>query len=351
MTASVTHAKVSTVPASSDPDDITTDDWNDPHDVSISAADVGADPAGTAASAVSTHEGAGDPHPTYETSAEAAAKVTTHAGASDPHGDRAFATSAVGTHESDTTSVHGFTDTANIARIAGELSGTGASPTVTSSHSGSTHAAVQAAAEATAASAASTHAAASDPHTGYQKESEKSAANGYASLSASTKVPLAELPTGTSSSTVALGDAAAGLITTHEAASDPHTGYRKESDWFLLTTFSKQGVVAVTTEGDTPPPFRFYNRIGRTLTFQMVAANATIGPSGSTSTIDVNVDGTTIMTGTKVVLPDNTGAASTVTQTTFSTTTVADGHYVSVNVDTAGGGAMQNLMVSIWVTG
>jgi hypothetical protein len=51
-----------------------------------------------------------------------------------------------------------------------------------------------------------THVAASDPHTGYQKESEKSAANGYASLSSSTKVPIAELPTGTSSSTVSLGN-------------------------------------------------------------------------------------------------------------------------------------------------
>jgi hypothetical protein len=35
--------------------------------------------------AVSAHEAAGDPHPTYETSAEAAAKVTAHEGAADPH--------------------------------------------------------------------------------------------------------------------------------------------------------------------------------------------------------------------------------------------------------------------------
>jgi hypothetical protein len=35
--------------------------------------------------AVSTHEGAANPHPTYETSAEAAAKVTAHEAASDPH--------------------------------------------------------------------------------------------------------------------------------------------------------------------------------------------------------------------------------------------------------------------------
>ncbi len=55
------------------------------------------------------------------------------------------------------------------------------------------------------------------------------------------------------------------------------------------------------------------------------------------------------MSGTKVVLADGSGAAATTSQTTFSTTTVATGHYVSVNVDTAGGGAMQNLLVTVWM--
>jgi hypothetical protein len=120
---------------------------------------------------------------------------------------------------------------------------------------------------------------------------------------------------------------------------------------YTQVLFAKQGVVAVTTEGDTPPPFRWYNRTGRTLTFHSASANATIGPSGATMTIDVNVDGTTIMTGTKVVLADSTGAAGTVTQTTFSTATVADGHYVSVNVDSTGGGAVQNLLVTLMLKG
>ena len=43
-------------------------------------------------------------------------------------------------------------------------------------------------------SAISTHEAAADPHTGYQKESEKGQANGYASLGADGKVPSAQLP-------------------------------------------------------------------------------------------------------------------------------------------------------------
>lgn len=45
-----------------------------------------------------------------------------------------------------------------------------------------------------------------DPHTQYQKESEKSAADGYASLGGDVKVPIAELPTGTGSDEVALGN-------------------------------------------------------------------------------------------------------------------------------------------------
>lgn len=45
-----------------------------------------------------------------------------------------------------------------------------------------------------AASAISSHEAASDPHTGYQLESEKGAANGYAPLDASSDLPLTHLP-------------------------------------------------------------------------------------------------------------------------------------------------------------
>ncbi len=45
--------------------------------------------------------------------------------------------------------------------------------------------------------AITTHEAAADPHTGYQRESEKGAASGYASLDAGTLVPVAQLPAGT----------------------------------------------------------------------------------------------------------------------------------------------------------
>jgi len=79
-------------------------------------------------------------------------------------------------------------------------------------------------------SAVAAHAGASDPHIGYQKESDKGIASGYASLDAAIKVPLAQIPTGTTASTVALGDAAGVALAAHVAAVDPHIGYQKESD-------------------------------------------------------------------------------------------------------------------------
>lgn len=79
------------------------------------------------------------------------------------------------------------------ATPGGELGGTWAAPTVDASHSGSTHAAVQAAAEATAAAADAAHVAAADPHAQYQRESEKGAAGGYAALDGSATVPDAQI--------------------------------------------------------------------------------------------------------------------------------------------------------------
>ena len=59
------------------------------------------------------------------------------------------------------------------------------------------------------AGAVAAHEAASDPHVGYQRESEKASANGYASLDANTRVPSAQLGTGTPDATTFLrGDQA-----------------------------------------------------------------------------------------------------------------------------------------------
>lgn len=185
--------------------------------------------ADTAALSLTSHD--------HDADYEAAGGIATHAAAADPH--------AGYLKESDFDDIDFLVGTATghtAAEIAvgttpgGELGGTWAAPTVDATHSGSTHGA-----------AVTTHEGAADPHTAYQKESEKSAASGYASLDAGTKVPIAELPTGTTGTTVALGDAAAALDATHAGAADPHTGYRLESaDHSHATTGLQGGTVAHT---------------------------------------------------------------------------------------------------------
>ena len=83
------------------------------------------------------------------------------------------AAAAVSTHAADTTDVHGIADTSVLAT------------------------------DAEVASAVSDHAGAADPHAGYQKESEKGQANGYASLDGDGLVPSAQLPpSGASGATI-----------------------------------------------------------------------------------------------------------------------------------------------------
>jgi hypothetical protein len=71
---------------------------------------------------------------------------------------------------------------------------------------------------------------ADDDHTQYQKESEKAAASGYASLDSGTKVPAAQIATGTPDGTKFLRDdrtwqtVAAGSITVEEADGTPSVG-------------------------------------------------------------------------------------------------------------------------------
>lgn len=50
---------------------------------------------------------------------DATSKVSTHTAATDPHGDRAAASAALTSHDSDTTNVHGITDTALLETQAG----------------------------------------------------------------------------------------------------------------------------------------------------------------------------------------------------------------------------------------
>jgi hypothetical protein len=116
-----------------------------------------------AAAKITAHEAAANPHPTYETAAEAAAQIATHAAAANPHPTYETAAEAlaqIATHA-------GLADPHTVyvleaAVPGGELGGTYATPTVDASHAGGTHAATQAAAEATAAAALAAHVALGD---------------------------------------------------------------------------------------------------------------------------------------------------------------------------------------------
>lgn len=115
------------------------------------------------ANPVTAHEAAGDPHPGYTTTAEAQALVDTHV--------------------NDTTDAHDAS-AVSFAPASG-IAATDAQAAIVEAKTD---------AQTYADSAVSTHAGAADPHTGYQKESEKGAANGYASLDGAGKVPVSELP-------------------------------------------------------------------------------------------------------------------------------------------------------------
>lgn len=94
--------------------------------------------------------------------------------------------------------------------------------------------------------AVTAHNVAADPHTGYQKESERAAASGYASLDSGTKVPIAQVPTGTTSSTVALGDAPAAALSTAEAYTDTHVADVSAAHAASAVAFTPAGTVAAT---------------------------------------------------------------------------------------------------------
>lgn len=191
--------------------------WDTDLEEWVTAAAAGSSGGGGAHPDLATHDALG-----LATQAE----LDAHAGAADPHTDYVQEAAVPG----------------------GELGGTYASPTVDATHSGSTHAAAQAAAEATAQAAldahtgdtvdahdasaisildaasdftatdvegalaelqadAEAHVAASDPHTGYRLESVAIAA-----------------------ADVAADVATQAELDAHAAAADPHTGYQKESE-------------------------------------------------------------------------------------------------------------------------
>lgn len=166
--------------------------------------------------AVATHEAAGDPHPQYQRESEkgvaggyasldgsgtvpdaqipaaiardteVAAAISTHEAAPDPHPQ--YLTEAEGDARYGLSS----TETERVQDIAGGMVSGNVEDGISATYD-DTNGKLDLANTDKGSTAVATHEAASDPHPQYQRESEKGAANGYASLDAGTKVPVAQV--------------------------------------------------------------------------------------------------------------------------------------------------------------
>lgn len=161
--------------------------------------------------------------------------------------------------------------------------------------------------------------------TGAEQTANKAAANGYASLDSSTKVPIAQIPTGSTSSTVALGN---------------HT----HTLTFSLTSFFKTGTLTTTTGTQRLPIDGTYTIVGTRL---MVGT----APTGANLIVDVNKNGTTIYTtqGNRptIVASSNAGGPGSAPDVTSLTA----GDYLTIDIDQVGSSvAGSDLTVSVIVS-
>lgn len=104
------------------------------------------------------------------------------------------------------------------------------------------------------------------------------------------------------------------------------------------TNKGRQVSYTVPTPAVAAGTIRLYNDTGSTWTLVSVRATlAVAAPSGAT-TVDVNKNGTSIF-ATSGDQPSITGGGTTNKVTTILTTSVADGEYLTVDVDAVGSGA------------
>ena len=161
--------------------------------------------------------------------------------------------------------------------------------------------------------------------TGAEQTANKGAASGYASLDGSTKVPIAQVPTGTSGTTVALGN---------------HT----HTLTFSLTSFFKTGTLATTTGTQRLPVDGTYTIVGTRL---MVGT----APTGADIIVDINKNGTTIYTtqGNRPTITASANAGGP--GATPDITSLAAGDYLTVDIDQIGSSvAGSDLTVSVIVS-
>ncbi|HTK39495.1 MAG TPA: hypothetical protein VL362_01380 [Patescibacteria group bacterium] len=204
------------------------------------------------------------------------------------------------------------------------------------------------------------------------------AANGVASLDGSGKVPVAQLPAMSSADATTtskgilqlagdlggtadaptvpgLSSKADDTTVVHKAGNETITGFKiftsspevpdPETDLEVankkyvdaavagarLPAYSFSGALEVTAG-----THRFYNDSGQSWTINSVRASVGTPPTGSTVLVDINVDGTTIFTtqANRPTIAD--GGYTSGKITTMDIITVADGSYLTVDIDQIG---------------
>jgi small ligand-binding sensory domain FIST len=117
----------------------------------------------------------------------------------------------------------------------------------------------------------------------------------------------------------------------------PGGGYHTHFD------FSYPGTVATGTGAG-----RLYNDTGRAMTIIAIRASVGTAPTGATLIVDVNKNGTTVFT-TQGNRPAIAISGNTAKVTNMDVTALADGDYLTVDVDQVGSTvAGANLTVAVW---
>jgi hypothetical protein len=78
-------------------------------------------------------------------------------------------------------------------------------------------------------------------------------------------------------------------------------------------------------------PSRWYLPVSGT--FRKIIAYAKTAPTGANLIIDVNINGSTVLDGSKVTIP---ASSNSVTVTSFAETTFSAGDYLTIDVDQIG---------------
>ena len=142
-------------------------------------------------------------------------------------------------------------------------------------------------------------------------------------------------------------DATAGIDEAKIAISDPGSGYTHTGTYATLddhisdatahggglAQFERHFYGVVATGTNVLP--RWYNKSGQTKTIDKVFLYAETAPTGADLIADINLNGTTIFT-TQANRPTVTAGANTATSGTPDTTSVADGDYITFDIDQVG---------------